>query len=91
MEVMAWFVQHPARILMLAAILAAGWAVLRFGAMGRRADALLWPMGFCVLFAAWEWYVLQSTPDANIRVDLLLIWPIFLALLIWAAWRLIRS
>jgi hypothetical protein len=30
------------------------------------------------LYAAWEWLVKVRTPEANIRVDLLLIWPVLL-------------
>jgi hypothetical protein len=39
------------------------------------------------LYAAWEWLVLVRTPEANIRVDLLLIWPIVALLSIWALYR----
>jgi hypothetical protein len=33
-----------------------------------------------LLFAGWEWLVMLVSPEANIRVDLLLIWPILLGL-----------
>ncbi len=84
------FVQHPLRILAIGALLALIWVGLRVGSMGKRADSLRWPVLFSVLFAAWEWYVLVRTPDANVRVDLLLIWPAFLAVILWSIWRVVR-
>ena len=44
--------------------------------------ALAW--GF---YAAWEAAVLFFTPEANIRVDLLLIWPLLGLFSIWAVYR----
>lgn len=35
-------------------------------------------------YAVWEWIVLIQTPEANIRVDLLLIWPLLAILTLWA-------
>jgi hypothetical protein len=86
-EFMGWFVQHPLRILALGAIYAALWGVLRAGQSGRRAQALLLPAAFCLAFAGWEWLVLVRTPEADIRVDLLLIWPARLILTVWSLWR----
>jgi hypothetical protein len=42
------------------------------------------------LYAAWEWLVLIKTPEADIRVDLLLIWPIVGVLSLWAIYKLFR-
>jgi hypothetical protein len=86
----AWFVQHPLRILALAALYVAAWAVLRRGRSERRANSLLWPAAFCLVFAGWEWLVLVRTPEADIRIDLLLIWPALLLLSIWSLWRALR-
>jgi hypothetical protein len=33
---------------------------------------------FWGVYAAWEWLVLVKTAEANIRVDILLIWPVLL-------------
>ena len=41
-----------------------------------------------MLYATWEWLVQVRTPEANIRVDLLVIWPV---LAIRSAWALFRS
>ena len=89
-EFIGWFVQHPLRILALGAIYAALWGVLRAGQSGRRAHALLLPAAFCLAFAGWEWLVLVRTPEANIRIDLLLIWPALLLLTVWSLWRALR-
>ena len=79
--------QHPLRILALGAIYVALWGAIRASRSGRRADSLLLPAAFCLAFAAWEWLVLVRTPDADIRADLLLIWPALLILTVWSLWR----
>ncbi|MEY2853232.1 MAG: hypothetical protein RL030_364 [Pseudomonadota bacterium] len=89
-EFVGWFVQHPLRIVALAAIYFAAWGVLRASSSGRRINSLLLPAVFCLAFAAWEWLVLERTPEADIRVDLLLIWPILLVLTAWSLWRVLR-
>ena len=43
------------------------------------------------VYAAWEWLVQALTPEANIRVDLLVIWPILAILSAWALFRVLRS
>jgi hypothetical protein len=42
------------------------------------------------LYAAWEWVVLTRTPEADIRVDLLLIWPLLALCSIWFTIRALR-
>lgn len=44
-----------------------------------------------LVYAAWEWLVLVKTPEANIRVDLLVIWPLLAMLTIWAVLRAFRA
>lgn len=89
-QFLGWFVQHPLRIVALGALYAAVWGLLRAGRSGRRADALLLPAAFCLAFAGWEWLVLVRTPEADIRVDLLLTWPALLILTAWSLWRALR-
>ncbi|WP_162560004.1 hypothetical protein [Methylotetracoccus oryzae] len=48
--------------------------------------ALVW-----LAYAAWEWLVLVKSPEANIRVDCLIIWPLLALLTLWAAVRAFRS
>ena len=41
-------------------------------------------------YAAWEWLVITQTPEANIRVDLLAIWPLLAILTLWQIMRVFR-
>jgi hypothetical protein len=68
----------------------AGYLALRFTALGasRRPRPLLAAAVAWALYALWERTVQVRTPEANIRVDLLLIWPVFAVL---SAWDLFRS
>jgi hypothetical protein len=43
------------------------------------ARAAMW-----LAYAGWEWLVLVMSPEANIRVDLLLIWPVIALATLWA-------
>jgi hypothetical protein len=83
-------VAKPLNILAVAALFLAGHLALRFTAFGagRRPRPLFAAAVVWALYALWEWLVQVRTPEANIRVDLLLIWP---ALAILSAWALFRS
>jgi hypothetical protein len=61
------------------------WAVLRLTVMraAPRANAMWMPAVAWLAYAAWEWLVLVKSPDANIRVDLLLLWPLVALLTLW--------
>lgn len=90
MELLAsLFVGKPLSILAMAAPFLAGYIALRFTALGtgRHPRWLLVAAGAWVLCAAWEWLVLLRTPEANIRVDLLVIWPALAILSVWALFR----
>jgi ABC-type proline/glycine betaine transport system permease subunit len=91
MELLAsLFVGKPLNILALAVLFLAGYLALRFTALGiaRRPDSLLIAATAWGLYAAWEWLVQIKTPEANIRVDLLVIWPV---LAIFSGWALFRA
>ena len=90
-ELLSLFVHEPIRILALAGLYLAVWGVLRSSRLGRRADPLLLPCVFCLAFAGWECLVSTQTPEANIRVDLLLIWPALLLVTAWALIRIVRQ
>jgi hypothetical protein len=51
---------------------------------------LLVPALAWLAYAGWEWLVLTKTPEANIRIDLLLIWPLLAVVTLWAAVRAFR-
>ena len=89
-QLAALFVGKPLNILVVAAIFLAGYLVLRFKTVsaGRHTWPLLVAAVAWVLYAAWEFLVNVRTPEANIRIDLPVIW---LALAILSAWAIFRS
>ena len=90
-----WLVGQPLHILLIAAGHAALWAIARTSRLrgAPRANALWIPALAWLAYAGWEWLVLARSPDANIRVDLLLIWPAVALATLWGwirtamAWR----
>jgi hypothetical protein len=93
MELLAsLFVGKPMNILALAVLFLAGYLTLRFTAFGtkRYPRALLIASAAWAIYAAWEWLVQIKTPEANIRVDLMVIWPVLAILSAWALFRAFR-
>ncbi len=84
------FVGQPPAILTVAVGFLAGYLALRFRwpSVARHPRALLFGAMGWGIFAGWEWLVLIRTPEANIRVDLLVIGPVLLLL---SAWSLLRA
>jgi len=84
------FVGRPLNILAVAALFLAGHLILRLvvAAPRRYPRALLVAAAAWALYAAWEWLVQVRTPEADIRADLLLIWPL---LGILSAWMVLRA
>lgn len=93
MNFLAWlFVAKPLNILIVAGAFCVGYLALRFTATSTArhprpilVTAIVWG-----LYAAWEWLILIKTPQANIRVDLLIIWPALALLSAWALFRAMR-
>ncbi len=77
------FVAHPERIAAVASAL-----LIMFLVLGRSRRTwpwpLLWATGCWAAFALWEWVILLQ--EADIRVDLLLIYPVLLVVTLWALW-----
>ena len=86
------FVGKPLNIAAVAAVLFVGFLALRASALGatRHPRMLLMAVAGWLLYAAWEWLVQVRTPEANIRVDLLIIWPVLAVLSAWALYRALR-
>ena len=86
------FVGKPLNLLAVAAFFLVGYLALRFKALrtARSSRPLLIASGFWGLYAAWEWLVQVKTPEANIRADLLVIWPFLASLSAWALFRAFR-
>jgi ABC-type proline/glycine betaine transport system permease subunit len=86
------FVGKPQNILAAAVVFLAGYLALRFTALGisRHPRPLLIASAAWGFYAAWERLVQIRTPEANIRVDLLVIWPVLAILSAWALFRAFR-
>ncbi len=82
----------PFNILAVAALFGVGYLLMQRTDIGsgRHPRALLVVAGAWALYAAWEWLVQVRTPEANIRADLLVIWPVILVFTIWFAVRAFR-
>lgn len=79
-------VGKPQNILVVAIAFLVGCLVPWFTALGnrRRFGSLLIASIAWGVYAAWEWLVQAKTPEANIRVDLLVIRPMLTILAAWA-------
>ena len=86
------FVEKPQNILAVAFAFLAGYLALRLTALGitRHRRPLLIASTAWGLYAVWEWLVQVKTPEANIRVDLLVIWPVLAIISAWALFRTLR-
>ncbi len=86
------FVGKPLNILAIAAIFVIGFLVWQFTPVGsgRLARPLLIAAVAWGLYALWEWLVQVRTPEANIRVDLMLIWPVLVILSVSCIYRSFR-
>jgi hypothetical protein len=93
MELLAsLLVGKPLSILTIAVVFIAAYLALRFAVRGivRHPRPLLIAAIAWGLYAVWEWLVQMKTPEANIRVDLLVIWPIMAILTVFAFFRAFR-
>jgi hypothetical protein len=86
------FVGRPLNIALVGAVFLAAYAVVgvRATGAGRPSRMLLVAAAAWLAYAAWEWLVEVRTPEANIRVDLLVIWPALATLSLWAVFRALR-
>jgi len=88
-----WLVQQPLHLLLIAAAILGLWAVGRATVLRTlpKANVLWVPALLWLAFAAWEWLLLAKSPEANIRVDLLLIVPVIGFVTLWAFVRAARG
>lgn len=73
------FVGNPVAVGAVAVTLATLWLVSQSGRLGGRPSGLAWAASSWGIWAVWELGVLQLTPEASVRVDLLLLIPAVLA------------
>ena len=86
------FVGKPLNILIVAAVFLLMYFVVRFvvNSTSLHSNPFLVIAITWGVYAAWEWLVITQTPEANIRVDLLVIWPILAVLTVWQTIRVFR-
>jgi hypothetical protein len=80
-----WLVGQPLHVLAVALVHFGLWAAMGYT---RRGNVLWVPALLWLMYAPWEGLVEAVTPEANIRVDLLLIWPLLAIATLWAVVRL---
>ena len=82
--------RQAGHILVVALIFITGCRALRFTVPGmtRRTRPLFIASIIWKAHAAWEWLVQIQIPEANIRADLLLMWPV---LAVVSGWTLFRA
>jgi hypothetical protein len=86
------FVGKPLNSAAVAAVFLAFYFARRFRTVGGHSHSR-WLLAAAVawtVYAAWEWLILVRTPEANIRFDLLLIYPALVVLSAWALYRSLR-
>lgn len=74
----ARLVGHPGVLVGVAGSFLALWAVGRVTGIAERPSALIGIAAAWAAWAAWELLVRRASPEANIRVDLLLVLPVVL-------------
>lgn len=86
------FVQKPLNVLIVAGLFFAASRILGFTKFGqdKNAKSLLVPAIAWACYAAWELFVMLVSPEANIRVDLLVIYPVLAVLSVWFVVRALR-
>jgi hypothetical protein len=84
------FVGKPFNILMVAVVFYGAYFMLRSFDTARQTRPLLIASITWGLYTAWELLVQIRTPEANIRADLLVIWPLLTILSIWSLYRVFR-
>lgn len=93
MQILAWLlVGKPLNILIVAAVFLVAHIVLRRRPPGavRKPQCLLVPAVAWGAYAVWEFLVVTFSPEANIRIDLLALWPVLLIITIWFSFRAFR-
>jgi hypothetical protein len=86
------FVGKPLNILIVSAVFLLMYLIVRFvvSSASLHSKPLLVIAIIWGVYAVWEWLVITQTPEANIRVDLLVIWPILAVLTVWQTIRIFR-
>ena len=85
-----FLITHPERIAAIATIFVVAfiilWRIKNHKSWSLLTNAILW-----TAFALWEWLILVNTPEANIRFDLLIIYPVLFVSTIWGIIAVFRN
>jgi hypothetical protein len=83
------FITHPERIAVVAALFLLGFLVLLWSGRFRTP----WPLlGAAIVWGLWvPWEQNCNEMKYNIRVDLLLLYPLLLGVTVWALWTQFRA
>lgn len=85
------FVGKPQNILAVAVVFLMAYLALRAAhGVARHPRMLFIASSAWGIYAFWEWLVQTNTPEANIRVDLLVMWPMLAILSAMALFRAFR-
>ena len=91
-EIISTLITNPALLLIIGLAFFVAYLLLRSRAGSNLYPrALLWPGLAWTLWAAWEFAMTRFSPEANIRVDLLLIIPLVLLVSIFGLVRFFRG
>jgi hypothetical protein len=87
------FVGHPVNVLIVGIIFLTvyGLVHLKFFEVKQGKKLILITTIAWWLYTAWDWQVQVWTPEANIRVDLMIIWPVLAILSLWSIYYLLRN
>lgn len=89
MDIVAQLIADPGLLLLIGLLFTGAYLLLRNRAGDNlRPRALLWPGMAWTLWAIWEMLIARFSPEANIRVDLLLIIPVVIGVSIYGIVRL---
>lgn len=77
------FIQNPAGIFLVSGLFFAAYMLTKGKSMIANPKGLLWPATAWAIWAIWEFLIVWFSPEANIRVDLLLIVPIIAISILW--------
>ena len=83
------FVQKPLSALVVSMMLGAAWIGLRCFRNTRVKSLSMAGLAW-LSYAFWEGWVLAATPEADIRFDLLIIFPLLAMVTLWAIWQALR-
>lgn len=92
MDLINQLISDPGLLLLIGLLFTGAYLILRNRSGGTlNPRALLWPGMAWTFWAIWELAIARFSPEANIRVDLLLIIPLVVIVTLYGLFRFFRS